>query len=57
MSVEVNKSEYKSFVIEIKERIYQSQLQAMKAVNSELLALYADIGKSIVEKTRYIWLG
>jgi len=50
MSVKVNKSEYKSFVIEIKEKIYQSQLQAMKAVNTELLALYTDIGKSIVEK-------
>ena len=50
MSVKVNKSEYKSFVIEIKEKIYQSQLHAMKAVNTELLALYTDIGKSIVEK-------
>ena len=56
MSAEINKSEYKNFVIEIKEKIYQSQLQAMKAVNTELLALYTDIGKSIVEKQElYGW--
>ncbi len=56
MSIEIDKAEYKKFVIEIKEKIYQSQLQAMKAVNTELLALYTDIGKSIIEKQNlYGW--
>jgi len=56
MSIEIDKAEYKKFVIEIKEKIYQSQLQAMKAVNTELLALYTNIGKSIIEKQNlYGW--
>ena len=47
---------YKEFLIEIKEKIYQSQYKAFKAVNSELIALYQDIGKSIVEKQeQYGW--
>ncbi len=46
----IDKVVYKSFLEDIKEKIYQSRLQAMRAVNKELLALYADIGKSIVEK-------
>lgn len=48
----LQKTEYQAFVKEIKEKIYQSQLRAMKAVNTELLALYRDIGKSIVEKQK-----
>ena len=46
----IRQSDYLSFVKEIKEKIYQAQLKAMKAVNRELLALYSDIGKTIVEK-------
>ena len=47
---------YKQFFIEIKEKIYQSQYKALQAVNSELIALYQDIGKSIVEKQdQYGW--
>jgi len=46
----IRQSDYQAFVKEIKEKIYQAQLKAMQAVNRELLALYSDIGKSIVEK-------
>ncbi len=41
---------YADFVVSIKERILKSQYEALKAVNKELIALYWDIGKSIVEK-------
>lgn len=41
---------YADLVVSIKERILKSQYEALKAVNKELIALYWDIGKSIVEK-------
>lgn len=41
---------YKGFLEEIKEQIYQSQYQALKKVNKELIELYWFIGKSIIEK-------
>ncbi len=53
----IRQSDYQSFVKEIKEKIYQSQLQAMKAVNRELLKLYSDIGKSIVDKQEQLGWG
>lgn len=43
-------SQYKDFVVSVKQRIQQSQYEALKSVNKELIALYWDIGKSIVEK-------
>lgn len=56
MSKEIKMSDYRIFVKEIKEKIYQSQLRAMQAVNKELLALYTDIGRTIVEKQeQYGW--
>lgn len=42
--------EYKQFLIEIKEKVYQSQYQAMKQVNKALISLYWEIGKGIVER-------
>lgn len=53
----IPQSDYQSFVKEIKEKIYQAQLKAMQAVNSELLSLYTDIGKSIVEKQENLGWG
>lgn len=41
-------AEYKSFFQELKERIHKAQYAALRAVNKELIALYWDIGKSIV---------
>jgi hypothetical protein len=50
------KSDYEKFLAEIKERIRQSQYDALKAVNKELIKLYWDIGKMIVEKQKkYGW--
>jgi predicted nuclease of restriction endonuclease-like (RecB) superfamily len=43
-------SPYGLFITQLKNRIQQAQLKASFAVNSELIHLYWDIGKSIVEK-------
>jgi predicted nuclease of restriction endonuclease-like (RecB) superfamily len=50
-------SDYQSFVKEIKEKIYQAQFEAMKTVNRELLTLYSEIGRSIVEKEKALGWG
>lgn len=42
-------SEYKEFIEEIKRRVRASQYAALKAVNKELISLYWDIGRRIVE--------
>ena len=41
---------YPSFLGEIKERIHAAQYAALKAVNRELVGLYWDIGRMIVER-------
>ncbi len=47
---------YINFLEEIKEKIYQSQYKALKAVNTELINLYWELGKSIIEKQKqYGW--
>ena len=46
----LNSPEYIEFVREIKQRIYKSQYDAMKSVNRELIDLYWNLGKKIVEK-------
>jgi len=48
----LNNSEYGKFVVEIKERIRQAQYDALKTVNKQLISLYWDIGKMIVEKQK-----
>ena len=50
MMSKMQQSDYKAFVKEIKEKIFRAQLKALQAVNSELLSLYKDVGKSIIEK-------
>ena len=47
---ELQTQDFVSFVKEIKTKILSSQYKALKKVNSELIRLYWDIGKSIVEK-------
>ena len=42
--------EYASFLQEIKKRISDAQYAALKSVNKELISLYWDLGKEIVEK-------
>ncbi|MCD4768229.1 MAG: DUF1016 N-terminal domain-containing protein, partial [Methanosarcinales archaeon] len=46
----ITTSEYQAFLKDIKNRIRQSQYEALKAVNVELIQLYWDIGKSIIKK-------
>ena len=42
--------DYQAFLAEIKEKVYDSQYEAMKQVNKTLIKLYWEIGRSIVEK-------
>lgn len=46
----ISHSGYSELLADIKQRIRSAQYEALKAVNKELIALYWDIGKSIVEK-------
>jgi predicted nuclease of restriction endonuclease-like (RecB) superfamily len=50
-------NEYLKFLKEIKERITSAQYAALRAVNKELINLYWDIGKSIVEKQKELGWG
>ena len=43
-------SEYRQLLADIKARVRSAQLEALRAVNKELVALYWDIGKMIVER-------
>jgi predicted nuclease of restriction endonuclease-like (RecB) superfamily len=52
MTKSVLPSDYKSLLGEIKERIRSAQYAALKAVNKELIAMYWDIGWSIVLRQR-----
>ncbi|MFA5745875.1 MAG: PDDEXK nuclease domain-containing protein [archaeon] len=49
--------EYLIFLKEIKERIVSAQYNALRAVNKELINLYWDIGKGIVEKQKQLGWG
>lgn len=43
-------SDYGSFLIAVKERVRTAQYAALRAVNTELVGLYWDIGRMIVER-------
>ena len=43
--------EYNNFVVEIKNKIKDSQYEAMKAVNKVLISLYWGIGKEILSSS------
>ena len=47
---EIASNNYQLFFKDIKERILSAQYEALKAVNKELIALYWDLGKMIVER-------
>ena len=49
MSITIHK-DYAALLQKLKERIRSAQYDALKAVNKELIALYWDIGKIIVER-------
>jgi len=44
-----NPTEYNNFVVTVKQRIIQSQYEALRAVNKQLIELYWDIGKMILQ--------
>jgi hypothetical protein len=46
----ISPQEYETLLKVLKERIRSAQLQALRSVNSELISLYADIRRMIVEK-------
>lgn len=46
------KNDYTALLDEIKQRIRSAQYEALRAVNKELIALYWDIGKLIVERQK-----
>ena len=43
-------SDYAQLFAEVKERVRSAQYAALKAVNTELVGLYWDIGRMIVER-------
>ncbi|MBI2438096.1 MAG: DUF1016 domain-containing protein [Lentisphaerae bacterium] len=47
---EISGKEYASLLSEIKERVRSAQLEALRSVNKELIALYWDIGRMIVSR-------
>ena len=49
--------QYLDFIMDIKNRVYQGQSQALRAVNKELIGLYWDIGRMIVEKQEELGWG
>jgi len=50
MSQKIDKNQYQSFLKSVKDRIHKAQYDALKVVNKELIVLYWDLGKMIVEK-------
>ena len=50
MTVSDLPEDYGSLLLEVKERIRAAQYQALRAVNRELIGLYWDIGRLIVER-------
>lgn len=50
VTLNIDKQDFDSFVNEVKSKIFFSQYEALKAVNKELINLYWEIGKNIVQK-------
>ncbi|HPI21496.1 MAG TPA: DUF1016 N-terminal domain-containing protein [Candidatus Kapabacteria bacterium] len=53
----IDLNEYGLFLLEIKNKIIESRIQASKAVNRALISLYWYIGKTIVEKQELLGWG
>lgn len=54
---QISQEHYLDWVRDIKSRIHQAQIQAAKRVSRELILLYWDIGRSIVEKQEALGWG
>jgi predicted nuclease of restriction endonuclease-like (RecB) superfamily len=52
--MQISKNEYQQWLTEIKSRIRVTQIKAAMAVNSQLIAFYWELGKSIYEKEN-VW--
>ena len=50
MNDSILQPDYRSWLVELKSTIKQSQIKAALSVNSELIRLYWDMGRQIVEK-------
>lgn len=57
MSQKIDKNQYQTFLKSVKERIHKAQYEALKVVNKELIVLYWDLGKMIVEKQETLGWG
>lgn len=56
MNMPLADPDYKKFLAEVKEKILNSQYEALKYVNRQLIELYWDIGRMIVERQdEYGW--
>lgn len=56
MAKQMLTNDYKQFLAEIKEKVYETQYRAMKQVNKALITLYWEIGKGIAERQkRHKW--
>ncbi|MEI6337463.1 MAG: DUF1016 N-terminal domain-containing protein [Verrucomicrobiota bacterium] len=49
--------EYRDFIAALKSRVQAAQISAARAVNSEIILLYWDIGQGIVERQRALGWG
>ena len=57
MSTPIKSLQYVQFLREIKGRVRDAQHKAVLSVNRELIQLYWDIGKSLVEKVERLGWG
>ncbi len=57
MKLNDRSGEYREFFAEIRQKIRDAQYKALKAVNKELINLYWDIGKMIVERQKKLGWG
>lgn len=56
MSKIIGSPGYNNFLKDIKQRIHSSQYEALKAVNKEMISLYWDIGRMIIDRQKkYRW--
>ena len=56
MDIQNADSDYQSFFGEVKSKIREAQYKALRAVNKELIQLYWELGKMIVERqTEFGW--
>ena len=50
--ISIASTEYRQFIEQLKARVISAGISAARAVNHDLIRLYWDIGRSIVEKQR-----